>query len=80
MDASYKHSKTPHIQIVDVSYETDTSTPNVSFEVNDAFIDMVKADKELDKINQDILSDYVYDLLEKCANEKDEFSYVTVKK
>ena len=79
MDASYKHSKTPHIQIIDVSYEADTSTPNLSFEVNDAFLDMVKNDKDLDKINQDILSEYVYTLLEKCANEKDEFSYTTVK-
>ena len=75
MDASHKYSKTPHIAIIDVEYNSDDSSPNISFEVNDAFLDMIRQEKKIEKISKELLSQYVYDLLENCANEKNDYSY-----
>jgi hypothetical protein len=77
MDASHKHSKLPHIQILDLSVDSEKSIPNISFEVNDAFLDMIKEEKNVKNISQEYLSGYVYNLLENCANEKDDYSYKT---
>lgn len=77
MDASHKHSKFPHIQILDLSVDSEKSIPNISFEVNDAFLDMIKKEKNVKNISQEYLSDYVYNLLENCANNKNGYSYET---
>jgi len=78
MDASH-NNKTPHIKIIDMSTSDTGVAVNVSFEVNDAFLDMVKREEKVDKISQEFLSNYVYNLLENCSNEKNGYGYKTIK-
>ena len=75
MEEYYKKSKTPHIQIIDINNEGTEKKPNVSFEVNDAFLDMIKKEKNIDLVSQEDLSDYVYELMKNCSNKKNGYDY-----
>jgi hypothetical protein len=74
MDAYHKNSKVPHIQILDIA-NTEENKPNVSFEVNDAFLSMIKEEKNVETISQDELSEYVYALMKNCSNKTNGFDY-----
>ena len=45
------------------------------FEVNDAFLDMIKTEKNIDNVSQELLSSYVQELVTKCAKKEDDYSY-----
>ena len=74
MDAYHKNSKTPHIEVIDVSNSEDKGT-GMHFEVNDAFLDMVKREKHTKIVTQEMLSSYVQELVTSCASNKDGFNY-----
>ena len=74
MDAYHKKSKMPHIEVIDIT-KTDENIPDMLFEVNDAFLELVKKEKNIDNVSQELLSAYVHELIMKCANEQDDFSY-----
>ena len=74
MDAYHKKSKMPHIEVIDIT-PTEEGIPDILFEVNDAFLDMIKTEKNIDTISQELLSSYVQELVYNCANNKNDFSY-----
>lgn len=75
MDALHKNSKKPHIEVIDVKKNSDTNETGLHFEVNDAFLNMIKEERGIDNISQEQLSSYVNDLITKCANQKDGYNY-----
>lgn len=75
MDALLKKSKKPHIEVIDINTGSDIEEPSLHFEVNDAFLDMIKEEKGIDRVSQEQLSSYVNDLITKCANQKDGYTY-----
>jgi len=64
----------PLINILDVT-ENEDGSANVTFDASDDFIEMVKKEKNLDDVSQEVLSDYVQELLRKCADREDGYSY-----
>ena len=74
MDAYHKKSKKPHIEVIDVSNSEDRGT-GMHFEVNDAFLDMVKREKNVNIVTQEMLSSYVQELVTSCASNKNGFNY-----
>tara|TARA_B100000676_G_C17676577_1_gene629208 strand:+ start:85 stop:333 length:249 start_codon:yes stop_codon:yes gene_type:complete len=74
MDAYHKNSKVPHIQILDIAEDVDDK-PNISFEVNDAFLSMIKKEKNIENVTQEELSEYVYELMKNCSNKTDGYDY-----
>ena len=74
MDALLKKSKKPHIEVIDINTGGDNEEPSLHFEVNDAFLDMIKEEREIDKVSQEQLSSYVNDLITKCANQTDGYN------
>ena len=75
MDASLKKSKMPHIEVIDINTGSKEEKPSLHFEVNDAFLDMIKEEKGIDRVSQEQLSSYVNELITKCANKTDGYSY-----
>ena len=75
MDALLKKSKKPHIEVIDINTGGDNEEPSLHFEVNDAFLDMIKEEKGIDRVSQEQLSSYVNDLITKCANQTDGYNY-----
>jgi hypothetical protein len=75
MDAYHKNSKTPHIEVIDVTKNSDTKETGLHFEVNDAFLDMIKKEKKIEVVSQELLSSYVQDLVTNCAGNKNGFNY-----
>lgn len=75
MDALLKKSKMPHIEVIDINTGSDNEEPSLHFEVNDAFLDMIKEEKGIDRVSQEQLSSYVNELITKCANDQDGYSY-----
>jgi hypothetical protein len=69
-----KTKEIPTISVVDIT-ENEDGSANISFEVSDDFIEMVKKEKELKDVSQDVLSDYVQTLLTKCAEGDDGYDY-----
>ena len=51
MDASLKKSKMPHIEVIDINTGSKEEKPSLHFEVNDAFLDMIKEERGIDKEN-----------------------------
>jgi hypothetical protein len=64
----------PLINILDVTENEDGSS-NITFDASDDFIEMVKKEKNLEDVSQEILSEYVQELLTKCADEEDGYAY-----
>ena len=50
MDALLKKSKKPHIEVIDINTGGDNEEPSLHFEVNDAFLDMIKEEKGIDRV------------------------------
>tara|TARA_A100001037_G_scaffold160116_1_gene144281 strand:+ start:12476 stop:12721 length:246 start_codon:yes stop_codon:yes gene_type:complete len=75
MEQSTSESKdVPSISIIDIT-ESPNGEANISFEVSDDFIEMVRKEKNIEDVTQEILSEYVNDLLSKCANKTDGYDY-----
>ena len=74
MDAYHKKSKEPHIEVIDIT-KTEEGVPDMLFEVNDAFLEMVKTEKNIDNVSQELLSSYVQELVTKCAKKENDYSY-----
>ena len=68
------NKEVPTISVVDIT-ENEDGSANISFEVSDDFIEMVKKEQELEDVPQDVLSEYVQSLLTKCAEGKDGYDY-----
>lgn len=75
MDVLHKNSKKPHIEVIDINTGSENEEPSLHFEVNDAFLDMIKEEKGIDKVSQEQLSSYVNDLITKCANQTNGYNY-----
>jgi len=69
----------PHIEVIDIT-PTEKNVPDMLFEVNDAFLEMVKKEKKIDNVSKELLSAYVQELITKCANEQDDYSYEKITK
>ena len=74
---SLPQEKTPHIKVLSVG-EQDDGQPEITFEVDDAFIDMIKQEKNLTEISIDELNEYVRELMVKCAKKEDGYDYETI--
>ena len=68
------NKETPSIQVLDVT-ENEDGTASISFEVSDEFLELVKKEKNLEEVSQEVLSEYVNELLTKCAENEDGYSY-----
>lgn len=79
MDLSHKNSKTPHIEVIDIT-QTEDGTPDMLFEVNDAFLDMIKTEKHVESVSQELLSSYVQELVTKCAKSEGDYNYEKILK
>jgi len=77
MEQSTSENKTPHIKVLSVEQDDDGKS-ELTFEVNDEFIDMVKKEKKVTEISESELNQYVYDLVMKCAKKEDGFDYETI--
>ena len=55
--------------------ENEDGTSSLSFEVSDEFIETIKQEKNMEEVSQEFLSEYVNELLVKCAENKDGYSY-----
>jgi hypothetical protein len=65
----------PQLRIT--SIDTDTSgKPNLSFEVDDDFLEYVKKEKGIEEVSQQVLSEFVKSMLEKCSNKEDGYGYI----
>ena len=73
MEKSNKE-RLPLINILNVAENEDGST-ELTFDTSDAFIEMVKKEKGLDEVSQEALSEYVLELLTKCAAGHDGYGY-----
>ena len=74
MEQSTSENKTPHIKVLSVEPDAD-GLSELTFEVNDEFIDMVKKEKNLTEISTSELNQYVHELVMKCANKQDGYDY-----
>ncbi len=77
MEQSTPENKTPHIKVLSVEQDDDGKS-ELTFEVNDEFIDMVKKEKNVTEISESELNQYVHDLVMKCAKKEDGFDYETI--
>jgi len=77
MDAYRKKSKEPHIEVIDIT-KTEDGVPDMLFEVNDAFLDMIKTEKNIDnKQLADFYGQYIEEGLDINSIEE-EFKYRTL--
>lgn len=76
MEKSTSENKTPHIKVLSVEPD-ENGKSELTFEVNDEFIDMVKKEKNVSNVSTEDLNQYVHELVMKCANNKDGYSYTT---
>lgn len=74
MEQSTSENKTPHIKVLSVEPD-ENGTSELTFEVNDEFINMVKKEKNLKELSPNVLNQYVHELVMKCANKEDDYSY-----
>jgi len=75
MDVYNKTKSTPHIEVIDISKNEETNETALHFEVNEAFLELVKKDTKTDEITQEQLSEYVTKLVSNCADFKNGYSY-----
>lgn len=64
----------PLINVLDVT-ENEDGSAEITFDASDDFIEMVKKEKNLDEVSQEVLSEYVQELLSKCADGEDGYGY-----
>ena len=69
----------PHIEVIDIT-QTDAGVPDMLFEVNDAFLNMIKTEKNIDTVSQELLSTYVQELVINCAKNEAGHSYEKILK
>mgnify|MGYP003969565709 CR=1 FL=1 len=79
MDVYHKNSKTPHIEVIDIT-QTEAGVPDMLFEVNDAFLDMIKTERNIDNVSQELLSSYVQELVTNCSKGEDDYNYEKILK
>lgn len=64
----------PLLNVLDVT-ENEDGSAEITFDASDDFIEMIKKEKNLDEVSQEFLSEYVNELLTKCAEGEDGYSY-----
>ena len=64
----------PLLNVLDVTENKDGSA-EIIFDASDDFIEMIRKEKDLEEVSQEVLSEYVQDLLTKCAEGKDGYGY-----
>jgi len=77
MEQSHLDDKTPHIKVLSVGEQED-GQPEITFEVNDEFINMIKKEKNITEISTKELNEYVHALVVNCANKEDGYDYETI--
>lgn len=78
MEKLTSETKTPHIKVLSVEPD-ENGQSELTFEVNDEFIDMIKKEKNQSTISASELNQYVHELVMKCANKQDGYDYEVVK-
>ena len=73
----YIPKEKPNIHILSIE-DDENGNPKFSYEVNDAFIEMIKKEKKLDNVDEKIITNYITDLLENCSNKKNGYGYEKV--
>lgn len=68
------NKETPIIKVLNIA-ELKDGTSDITFEVSDDFIELVKRQKNIEDVSQEVLSEYVNELLTKCADGKDGYGY-----
>ena len=64
----------PQIRIIGIDKD-ENGDENISFEVDDDFLDYIKKEKNIKEVDQKTLSEFVKDLLTKCSNGEDGYDY-----
>ena len=67
----------PQIVITSIDADENGNT-NLSFEVDDDFLDYIKKEKGIDEVSREVLSEFVKQLLENCSNGKNGYGYHTL--
>jgi len=70
----YTPTDKPNIHILSIE-DDEQGNPKFSYEVNSAFIEMIKKEKKLNNICENDISEYITELLDKCASSKDGYTY-----
>lgn len=73
----YIPNEKPNIHILSIE-DDENGNPKFSYEVNDAFIEMIKKEKKLNNIDEKIITNYITELLENCSSEKNGYGYKKV--
>lgn len=73
----YIPNEKPNIHILSIE-DDENGNPKFSYEVNDAFIEMIKKEKKLNNIDENIITNYITELLENCSNGKNGYGYKKV--
>ena len=68
------NKETPIIKVLNIA-ELEDGASDITFEVSDDFIELVKREKNIEDVSQEVLSKYVNELLTKCADGEDGYSY-----
>ena len=75
MEKSQSDNKeVPSIRVLDITENEDGSS-DVSFEVSDDFLELVKRERNIKEVSQEELTEYVNELLGKCAANEDGYGY-----
>ena len=75
--AKYINTDKPNIHILSIE-DDQSGNPKFSYEVNDAFIVMIKREKKIDEVNEKVISEYITELLDNCATNKNGYGYEKV--
>lgn len=64
----------PQIRITGIEKDKNGGD-NISFEVDDDFLEYIKKEKNIKNVDQNTLSEFVNELLQKCATGVDGYDY-----
>ena len=64
----------PLLNVLDVAENKDGSA-EITFDASDDFIEMIKKEQNLEEVSQEALSEYVKELLAKCADGEDGYGF-----
>ena len=67
-------TKKPNIHILSIE-DDENGNPKFSYEVNDAFIEMVKKDTHSKELKEEQITLYISELLNNCASKENGHDY-----
>jgi hypothetical protein len=72
-----KETEKPNLHIVHLE-EKENGELDIKYEINDKFRDLIKKEKKTNELSDEIISEYIKELLENCAQNKNGYSYSKV--